>query len=419
MRRGLVSSLTQKSKFRLVFIFFLVFQIAMVLLIPPMISHDGYNYLSSGKALFSPDFPYRYQLMREPLYPFLVWLASRTGNVLLTLSLIQSFLMSISATILFRIFIKKFKTSEMHTLISITIGLFAVRGYASTVLQICLIIVILLLSLLNLFWLIDNQHLKYRSIVSVATTGALAAATNSALTCTVIGSLILGLWLANVNWKRIIKLVTYLLIGSASVLVPWYSITFPVDIYSQAILSPHTSFELKYFERTSFIEDNKIRLQAIGSLLLIYPDRAPGYSEGYSMPAKELMMFGSYWDYGKTGNCLINHGGQTESVDYVMDEIRPRCVKSKILDFQRTASHLVVPIYLFSGIFLIAALITSLRRKCLEMQLFVMPMIILILIYGSGGAGISRFSAILPFVGPSLALWLIKEFTARKDSFLG
>ena len=88
MRRGLVSSLTQKSKFRLVFIFFLVFQIAMVLLIPPMISHDGYNYLSSGKALFSPDFPYRYQLMREPLYPFLVWLASRTGNVLLTLSLI-------------------------------------------------------------------------------------------------------------------------------------------------------------------------------------------------------------------------------------------------------------------------------------------------------------------------------------------
>jgi len=398
-----------------VFIACLLFQFLLSILTPPMISHDGYGYLSSGKALFSNDFPFRYQLMREPGYPFLVWIAYQTGNVLLTLSLIQSLMLSASVAIFFWIFTEKFDVDIKRTLFALSIGLFAVRGYANTVLQLCSIIFILSLFIFYLFWLPENRNRRNKPFFFTTIVGILTAATNSALTCAIIASLICALCIAKLTWRKIVKFMAALIIGIASVLIPWYTTIFPVDVNSQMIPSPHTSFELRYFKNTSLLADNTIRLKSLGTLLFLYPDSAPGYPKGYSMPGKELMMFGNYWDYGKTGDCLINHGGQAESIEYVSDSIKPRCVIPEVLAVQRIVSRILTPVYLSSGLIFIAALILAFLKKNTKMQVFLLPIATLILVYGFGGAGISRFSAILPLISPALAVWFVTEISKTKS----
>jgi hypothetical protein len=392
-----------------VLVFFLIVQIALTFLVPPMISHDGYNYLSSAKSLFTSDFPFRYQLMREPGFPFLIWLAYQTDNVILALALLQSIFLSISATIFFQLFTQKYKLNKKPTLICVLAGLIAIRGYSNNVLQMCVIILIISIMTYYLNWLTNNHNLKYKPFLFAGLIGAASASINSALMCSMIGSLFLAQILLHQHWARVIKIMTSLMIGIGAVLIPWYVTIFPIDVNSQMIPSYHTAYDLKYFESSSFIEDNLIRLQSMGSLLFVYPDRAPGYPTGYSLPAKELMLFGNYWDYGKTGNCFINHGGQKEAVEFVIEDIKPRCINAGVLTMQRTLSRILSPIYLSSGIFFITALLVSIVKKRRHIQLFLLPILILISIYSFGGAGISRFSAILPLIGPLLAFWVWSE----------
>lgn len=396
-----------------VFTFFFLVQITLTFLAPPMISHDGYNYLSSAKSLFTSDFPYRYQLMREPGFPFLIWLAYQTGNVILAFALLQSLFLTITAVILFKLFTQKLDLQDKPTLICILLGLVAVRGYSNTVLQICVIILILSITIYYLNWLVVNQNLKYKPFIIALGIGAASASINSALMCSIIGSLLISQLLLRRYSAQTFKLMASLIVGIGAVLIPWYAINFPIDVNSQMIPSPHTSYEIKYFEKSSFVDDNLIRLQSLGSLLMIYPDRAPGYPSGYSLPGKELMLFGNYWGYGKTGDCLINHGGQAEVIDYVSSDIKTRCVSSWILDGQWFISRLLAPVYLTSGIVFLLAGVLAFVRKRLQMLFILVPVAILILIYGVGGAGISRFSAILPLMSPLLAYWLWRTLTFK------
>ena len=41
-------------------------------IIPPLVTYDSWQYLSSGKSIISGRFPEGYFLIREPLYPALV-----------------------------------------------------------------------------------------------------------------------------------------------------------------------------------------------------------------------------------------------------------------------------------------------------------------------------------------------------------
>ena len=389
-----------------IFLLILLVQTSLTFLLPPMISHDGYNYLSSGKSLFTSDFPYRYQLMREPGFPFVVWLAYRTGNVLLALALLQSVFLSLTATLFYKLFTQKFKLGSKATMFCIFIGLITVRGYSNTILQVCIIILILSILIYYLIWLTENRRLTNKPYLYAGILSCTAASINSALMCSVIGSVLASQILLRQHWRQFIKMLASIILGIGLILVPWYSTIFPIDVNSQMIPSPHTSFELNYFEKSSPIEDNLIRLKSLGSLLLVYPDRAPGYPSGYSLPGKELMLFGNYWAYGKMGECLINHGGQTEVIEYVSSDIKTRCVSSWILAGQSLLSRLLTPLYLTSGVIFLIAGVLAIVRKRTEMQMFILPVAILISVYGVGGAGISRFSAILPLMSPLLAYWL-------------
>jgi hypothetical protein len=399
-----------------VFSLLLLVQITLTLLAPPMISHDGYNYLSSAKSLFTSDFPFRYQLMREPGFPFLIWLAYQTGNVILVLALLQSVFLTITGMILFKVFTQKLELREKPTFICILLGLVAVRGYANSVLQICTIVLITSITIYYLNWLVENQNLKYKPFLIALGIGAASASVNSALMCSILGSLLVAQVLLHRSWLQILKVMSSLLIGIGSVLVPWYATIFPIDVNSQMIPSPHTSYELKYFKNSSFVDDNLIRLQSLGSLLMVYPDRAPGYPSGYSLPGKELMLFGNYWGYGKTGDCLINHGGQTEVINYVSSDIEGRCVDSWILDGQSFVSRVLIPLYLTSGIIFVLAGVVAFARKRVVMQLFVLPVATLILIYSVGGAGISRFASILPLISPLLSYWLWATLRLKRNT---
>ena len=405
-------------KFFRYFLLFFVVQTTLASLIPPMISHDGYNYLLSGKSLFTSNFPYQYQLMREPGYPFLVWLAYQTPNVLLALTVMQNLFLSITAIIFFTIFIRRFRLNEKYTAGLLILGLFSVRGYSNTVLQICVIILVMSFFIFFILWLTENRERRKYLYFFSAIIGFTSASLNSALSCAIFGSLVLVLLRLHFNWSVGLKALFMLLCGMGVILIPWYSTIFPVNVNSQLIPSPHTAFELKYFERESFIKDNIIRIQSLGSLLFIYPDRAPGYPVGYSLPAKELMFFGNYWDYGNTGNCLVNQGGQDEVVALVSKDIKPRCIRSEILTAQRFLSRILAPIYLSSGFIFLASIFVSVIRKRKEMQLLLIPILMLMAIYGYGGAGISRFSAILPLLAPPLGLWLWEEIKKRKGKSL-
>ena len=72
------------------FSIYLGFTFLAVVFIPITISWDGVLYLASGKSLFGSDFPSWYLLMKEPGYPFLIWVSNLTGNSLFTLSIIQA-----------------------------------------------------------------------------------------------------------------------------------------------------------------------------------------------------------------------------------------------------------------------------------------------------------------------------------------
>ena len=77
------------------------------------------------------------------------------------------------------------------------------------------------------------------------------------------------------------------------------------------------------------------------------------------------------------------------------------------MNVQRNLSRIFTPIYLISGVLFIIALITAFYKKIIKMQIVLIPVLVLLLIYSAGGAGISRFSAILPLIALPLGLWLI------------
>jgi len=190
------------------FLLVLAFAINLRLTIP----YDGFNYLSSGSSIFTFNFPEWYQLMREPAYSLLVKIATFFPNAIIAFMIIQSFMIGVSITILSRICIQYLKIHKFiaHT-ISI-IGLLSIRGYASSVLQQSLII---LLSMVGLYLSlrIERDQIVRNSYFVFFAYGVAISSTNLALlvsACLSIGILVL----LRKNLHLIRKIVLPILLGS-------------------------------------------------------------------------------------------------------------------------------------------------------------------------------------------------------------
>jgi hypothetical protein len=94
------------------FISVLVPSILILLFVTPIVTYDGWQYISSGKSLFDGTLENNYFFVRQPLYPFFVGLCLKIVDSLWVLIFIQ-YLINIASVIFFvNIVFKSFNESE-------------------------------------------------------------------------------------------------------------------------------------------------------------------------------------------------------------------------------------------------------------------------------------------------------------------
>jgi hypothetical protein len=388
--------------------------IAFVLAIklPLTVPYDGFNYLSSGSSLFTSNFPEWYQIMREPAYPLIVKVATLFPNTILALTMIQAFMVGASITILNRICIQHLKMRSYTAHIISIVGLLLIRGYASSVLQQSLII---LLSMLGLYLslMMEKDHPIRNKFGKFFLYGLAIAATNMALLVSASVSIILVVLLKK-NSQFIRQAVVPLFLGSAMLLVPWYSFVYNVELNQQNIPSFRNASEIDFFGDDSFLQRNQQRVQSVAAMLFLAPEIGAGIKPESSTIGSEQLIFGSPINNSAWDPCFRDMGGQPEVVDYVRELLIPRCISKFSLKIQDLISFFLLPVLPISGLTFVMAIghVPYLRRTK-NLSLLLLPLCTLA-IYAFGGAGVTRYSPLVPVLGPVLLFLIFRANNTKK-----
>jgi hypothetical protein len=398
------------------FLAYLTLSLWFSLWVPMTISYDGYGYLSSGKSLFSTDFPEWYHLLREPGYPFLIWICSKFENPLAVLSVLQSTFLSISSILLVQIARKYFNVQNLHSFVIGLIGLMCVRGYASGVLQQSAIILNVTLAVFITFRMIQNEQSKFNLNPILLVFGFLSAALNTAS----MFAIFCGFGIAILTSLRNSKGIKFLLsfsVGVSMLVIPWNVFTSTVDMDKQVIPSYRNGISIDYFTNTTMFGRTEQRIGAFGSLISIGPEVYSGLDPNRASIGFEAWLYGSPTNYNTWPNCVRAMEGQKEITSKVADLIDSRCISKRILDIQSYTSYLVIWLIPLSGyafLFLIGLMFFKWDRRL--MNLLTIPTL-LILAYAYKGGGVSRYGSIIPFFGAFFLYLIVREIFSKENKF--
>ena len=365
------------------------------------ISADGYLYLSSARALFSPEFSTHYHWVREPLYPFFLWFIHNFfGAADYFYSLANLIVLAFAASFAAWSFNFTRKIFLYFILIvfinSITVGL------AGSILQQTLLSA-LVLSLIPLIYRFDSNQLDLKSFstrfkaitVTISSLGCLLSflfipVVMSVLLCNIF---ILIIFRRFLNKERIQKsLISKIQVRNAIV------VTF-------VVILPFLSWSLvkmNYAEDTfgrfkpwigsndflSSFEDPKVsKLQLIGGLTSISTD--VGENTSYK---SEIKIFGLGWpDTIQAEQCGFYNDGWPEINAYAKDYVTPTCKPDLLWKFFLGIQPFSLFLFRFFIVLSPFVLIYYVMRRKYSKALIYLPIITTFSVYFFFGMGISRY----------------------------
>jgi hypothetical protein len=394
---------------KIILLIYLFFGSVTALLMPVTVIWDSYLYLTSGMSLFSSEFPSWYLLMREPGYPFLIWLLIDFLNLgLWSLVFVQGLMLGLGAYFVSTVFISHFKISRrIETLLGIA-GLTLVRGYGSTVMQQASVFLVLSICL----WLVsEKKHFEQKKYFwKFLFLGFFAASMAVQLFLIVIGAIVLRLVLSlkfvSLNWSTLPSVI----IGGALILVPWYSYTSSVDLSKQIYPSCRNAFCLNGFSADATFLDKAEQVISSGSALLFLSRETYATVGPDPRVAQEAITYGNPWFDTSQNRCVRLGPGPEKEVLKTKDLVTYHCNSKYTMKIQGLLSIFMTPLFPLSGMFFLFWIGRWLQTPRKESNYILIVPFTVIAFYAMAGGGISRYNSIIPMMGPFfIYLWFSKK----------
>ena len=379
------------------------------------VSWDGYLYLSSAKALFSPEFSTHYHWIREPLYPLYLWLIHTFfGNSDVFFSLFNLIILAIACSFaswsfqfgqrLFLVFI------SIVFLSSISVGM---AGSA-------LVLTLLPLIGLNSF-LAQNQGIRrltwQRLTILIGGLGSLL----SILFVPVILSVLLANLVLffvykdhretkrladSIRKKQNTKYFVSTIKATIFILLPiicWFFLKLNVAQDTYGEFKPFASLSIVKDQFASF---HATKIQIAGGLTSLTPD-----VDGMNFRKSEIRTFGlGLADTLEMERCGYYNDGYPKAIKYVEGYIAPSCKANVFWKF--FVSIQPISLFFFRFFLLISPLVFLfyLRKRDLRFAILYLPIFVTWTLYAILGLGISRY---MYAVWPATVFYSLTLFTNR------
>ena len=376
------------------------------LTIPTTVTWDGYYYLASGLSLFTDSFPRQYFIMKEPAYPFLIFLSHRLGDTLIWLTILQSLLISFGVWRLCIVFMEEINLKKRTVIILGTLSLTTFIGFAAAVMQQSLIFFVLSLSVS--FLRIKPRNAKFCWFLL----GALSTATGIAIGMILGFSLLAYVFLEKKGKKRI-KEFAWAFVGIAVFAIPWFTFTFSLDLSKQDYPTCRTSFCLNGFD-PEWSERRKMeqRIMAVPSLLFLSKESYFGVGLESSL-AQEATTYGIPVFSG-SDNCLRKGPGPKFLNSKISLLTNHYCIPDKLLKIRSWYDSMLFFMFPLFGLIFIYWFIQSIFRDAMISRGVLIVPVVLFLLYALTGAGISRYNVLLQTMGPFYVFALFKKFRLQQ-----
>lgn len=372
-----------------------LFQICLLTVTPLILPWDGHLYVASGHVLFSEQMLENYHWAREPGYPFMIWLTSKLGGVQLLLFLQTQFI-SIGIALTSSAYIKLMRESRFekrHYLASL-LASFLVHGYASSVLQQSMFILVAGIAIYLIVYLQETRVFESKFLFALFLLGILSSALNYAIGVILFCAfVIIGIW-SKQSRKMVLRSCSALLAGIALVLLPWFTLKSSIQLPT----------ETKY-------GSSSIGVDAGGLIALANPNRflstvgtgsallnIANENIGPNLPvANENAIFGLPV-FDETASCgRIYEPPPSVTVNYE-DYLKQRCVPIQVirlLNFLNVSSLTFLPIV---GAILLAFSLVTIRLQTRFFSI-VLTLLLMCAPYLILGIGISRYGIFLVPLG--------------------
>ena len=390
--------------------YFIALGLVLALTLPATLTWDGYLYLSSGTSLFSESFPAWYLVMKEPGYPFLVFVAhtfaNLFGNTLVWLTIFQSILISFGVWLLSLVFQKALLLSNRTTLMLGSFSLMLFIGFASAVMQTSLVFFVIscAISLVNI------PPKKWKTAWTLL--GALSILCGIAISIILLIASFL-LLLFNKNRLQFVKQLGLLVLGISLIAIPWFSYTASLDLSKQKVLTCRTSFCLQGFD-PGISQREKFEEMVTSLPSLLFLNKESYYGVGAkSRLAQEVTTYGIPVFTG-ADNCLRLGPGPTYLTDRIAPLANHYCVPTEILLLRSWLNYGLFWLFpLFGLVFVYWCFALIAGRSLISSNILIIP-IALVLGYAGARGGISRYNVIVQTMGPFLIYGLYLQHVRSK-----
>lgn len=374
------------------------------------VSVDGALYLASAKSLFSPEFPFQYHLIREPLFPIMLRAVHVLfGSADLSFIFVQASLLVAALRITGRRFFSHKKA--LQNLFSAFVALNTVTiGYVGTVLQ----QVLFICALLSLsYWSYGLLFLKIsakRKFIEGAVAGLLCSSLSVLLLPAV---LFVSIYVLAIKIFRSRRARNLTFRGVVAAFIPVIFATifttgWSFIKYEQLKTNPNPAYPAWIIDYGSSgpvtYPEGRTKNMAIWSLLNVRDDlMAPGI--------RENVIYGM----GITGERCGGGVSQVPepSYAYTGEYFQMTCKAPWAYNLAR--SYFKFSFWGLTATLCLSVLLAgySIVRRNQKLLLALLPGLILIIFYWYRGAGISRYG--FPILGTaSLGLFVFAEGTIRK-----
>lgn len=387
------------------------------------VSWDGYLYLSSAKALFSPEFSTHYHWLREPLYPFYLWLIHTFfGNSDVFFSLFNLIILAIACS--FASWSFQFGPRLFLVFITIVFVSSISVGMAGSILQQTLLsaLVLTLLPLIGLTsFLTANQSIRRLSwqhlTILIGGLGSLL----SFLFLPVILSVLLAnlvLFFAYKGHKETKRLADDLrkrqnrnffvstIKATIFILLPFICWSFLKLNFAQDTYGEFKPFASLSIVKDQFASFNATKIQIAGGLASLTPD-----VDGMSFRKSEIRTFGlGLADTLQLERCGYYNDGYPKAIKYVAGYISPSCKANVFWKF--FISIQPISLFFFRFFLLISPLVFLfyLRKRDLRFAVLYLPIFVTWALYFVLGLGISRY---MYAIWPATVFYSLTLFTNR------
>jgi hypothetical protein len=302
---------------------------------PIILTWDGFLYLSSAKSLFTHEFGAYYHLIREPLYPFFLFLFYKIDGIfdIQKIVFVQNLILGQSISMTYYFLWKWFNFKKSPIILSLLFTMFLTIGYANIILQQNFFICSVLLVFILVLKIIISKNKNLFLLLAVLFSAILITSLSIII---FIGTLLTFITFLFIRSLRVssLKLILVLLIGGFILIIPWYT-------FKNQYFENMSGDSVNFWERNKETNFSQI-IKTAPTIFLGINSIGPEYdnSNNPENPFREIAFENSIFmfsQFSESEICGRVYPAIPEIVSFVSGNIEFKCSKTKsVLDFRNS-----------------------------------------------------------------------------------